>query len=317
MPDPRASLGFAPPANEWLDSIQNLAATEVVLPDDHTADQQLRDLGVLEADRADILAARPAQPELRWLLDRCHTQLVADIDQSPGMLPWPELPTSYGPVGRFFYVWVFLTALPAIRDWHAQHGITDAESREILQDVGRQIAVHRRLFDGVSGLHTQAWLTLHFRAQIFSFGRLQFERQHSRVTVPDVLALGDPVLSVHIPETGPLLPAACDASFAAAAKFYREHFPAEKYELAVCRSWLMDTQLADYLPAESNIMAFQNRFTSSGEQSPGDAAVLEFVFRYAGTNLDSLPQDTGLQRAVVAHLRSGKRWLAATSYCRL
>lgn len=314
----RATLGFPPEADEWLDTIEKLTVTcEVALPDDGTADQWMRDLGVLDDDRADILAARPTQPELHWLLDRCHSQLADHIDQAPGMLDWPSLPDSYGATGRFFYVWVFLTALPAIRDWHAAKGVTNAESAELLADVGRQIAVHRRLFGGVSGLHTQAWLTLHFRGHIFSFGRLQFERQRSWVAIPGVIAVGDPVLSVHIPETGPMTPEACDASFAAAADFYPRHFPDEKYEVALCRSWLMDTQLADYLPAESNIMRFQNRFTATSTQSDGDDAVLEFVFRRIGKELDSLPQDTVLQRAIVSQLRSGQHWHAVTSWCRV
>jgi hypothetical protein len=318
QPDPRTALGFPPEADEWLDAIDKVTVTsEVTLPDDSTADQWMRDLGILEGDRADILAARPTQPELRWLLDRCHAQLADDIDRTPGLLPWAPLPESYGATGRFFYVWVFLTALPAIRAWHVEQGVTDAESREILADVGRQVAVHRRLFGGVGGLHTQVWLTLHFRGHIFSFGRLQFERQRAWVSIPGVVAVGDPVLSIHIPETGPMIPAACDASFAAAVDFYRRHFPAEKYEVAVCRSWLMDTQLADYLPAESNIMAFQNRFTPTTTSSDGDEAVLEFIFRHVGTDLDSLPQDTVLQRAIVSHLRSGKHWHAVTSWCRL
>lgn len=309
-------LGFPPEAADWLAALEKLPATEVDLPDPATADERLRQLGVRDDDRADILAARPAAPELRWLHERCLAELTGGIDGEPGMLAWPALPESYGATGRFFYVWVFLSAVPAIRQWHASHGVTDEESWEILADVGRQVAVHRRIF-GHSGLHTHRWLTLHFRGLIFSFGRLQFERQRSWVAVPDAFEVGDRVLSVHIPESGPLTPAVCDESFAAAIAFYERVFPDEKYEFAVCGSWLMDTQLADVLPAASNIVRFQRRFASTGHSRDGDAAVLEFVFRYLGTDLDGLPQDTGLQRAIVSHLRAGNHWHAVTGWCRL
>ncbi|WP_163505042.1 acyltransferase domain-containing protein [Fodinicola acaciae] len=317
MPDPRNALGFPPEANDWLDSLEKLPPTVVDLPDLATADQRLRDLGVRDDDLADILAARPAAAELLWLHERCHAQLVDGIDGGPGMLPWQALPESYGATGRFFYVWVFLSAVPEIRRWHAEKGVTEDESREILADVGRQIAVHRRIFGGTSGLHTHRWLTLHFRGLIFSFGRLQFERQRSWIAVPDEFEVGDRVLSVHIPESGPMTPAACDASFAAAKAFYERVFPEEKYAHAVCLSWLMDTQLADALPAESNIVRFQRRFTGTGHRRDGDDAVLEFIFRYQGKDLDSLPQDTALQRAIVSHLRAGNHWYAVTAWCSL
>jgi hypothetical protein len=309
-------LGFPPEAADWLAALEKLPAVPVELPDDAAADELMRQLGVRDDDRADILAARPTAPELLWLHERCCAQLADGIDGEPGMLPWQALPESYGATGRFFYVWVFLSALPAIREWHAARGVTDAESWEILGDVGRQVAVHRRIF-GVSGLHTHRWLTLHFRGLIFSFGRLQFERQRSWVAVPEKFDVGDRVLSVHIPETGPLSPSACDESFAAAVAFYERVFPEEAYEFAVCLSWLMDPQLADVLPAESNIVRFLRRFTTTGHRRDGDAAVLEFIFRYVGKDLDGLPQETALQRAIVSHLRAGNHWQAVTAWVAL
>ena len=36
-------------------------------------------------------------------------------------------------------------------------------------------------------------------------------------------------------------------------------------------------------------------------------------FRKLGRDLDGLPQDTALQRAIVSHLRAGNHWQAVTS----
>ena len=53
---------------------------------------------------------------------------------------------------------------------------------------------------------------------------------------------------------------ACDASFAWAPRFFARHFPEDDYRVATCGSWLLDEQLAEYLPETSNIVQFQRRF---------------------------------------------------------
>ncbi|NEE42841.1 hypothetical protein G3M53_98075, partial [Streptomyces sp. SID7982] len=88
---------------------------------------------------------------------------------------------------------------------------------------------------------------------------------------------------------------------------------------ATCHSWLLDRQLADHLPAGSNILAFQRRFTAFGARPVGDDDVLEFVFHTPpGTaDLDRLPQTTTLHRALVRHLRTGGHWRTAHGWTEL
>lgn len=86
--------------------------------------------------------------------------------------------------------------------------------------------------------------------------------------------------------------------------------------------WCVDlgcwTQLAQYLPATSNILSFQHRFelATSVETEVADPEWLEYVFQRQATSaidetlLNQLPQRTRLQRAFVDHLRSGKHWYA-------
>jgi hypothetical protein len=112
---------------------------------------------------------------------------------------------------------------------------------------------------------------------------------------------------VHIPSySGGLDPAACDASFTLAREFYATHYPEEPHRIAVCKSWLMDRQLATFLPETSNIVRFQQRFgIAYTPEAPGDRDTLEFVFRTPEVPLDQLPQRTTLERAVVHHLQTG------------
>jgi hypothetical protein len=74
--------------------------------------------------------------------------------------------------------------------------------------------------------------------------------------------------------------------------------------------WLLDEQLAEYLPADSNIVRFQRRFTLvAGESWPADDEIVQFVFgRPRPASLDSLRQRTTLERAIVQHLREGRHW---------
>jgi len=222
-------------------------------------------------------------------------------------LRWPNLPPAFGTTGRFFYVYLFLAALGDVRDWHERRGIPDDVSWTTLADLGRNLTRDRCLL-GDGGLRTSAWLTLHFRGVIYALGRLQFNLSRFQ---------GSPALGIHIPETGPLSPEACDASLSWAREFFPAHFPETPWRVGVCYSWLLDDQLAEYLDEGSNIVRFQRRFQIVGDGSDGDADILRFVFKRIAPDIDELPQRTTLERAIVAHLRAGRHWRNRTGWLRL
>jgi hypothetical protein len=179
----------------------------------------------------------------------------------------------------------FLARVPAARVLHAELGLTDEESWTTLRDLPRHARLDR-LLHGSPGLRKDWWVELAFDGRLVQLGRLQYERC-------------DGYLNLHIPEEGgPLTPAAVDASLARA----REVFPYDSE--ARCTSWLLDPQLPGLLGEESNIVRFQRRFHDLEERGI-DERVVEFVFRTLDDDLDALPQETRLQRAIVAHLRSG------------
>jgi hypothetical protein len=177
------------------------------------------------------------------------------------------------------------TRLPEVRAKHAALGLTDEESWATLRDIFRAHEVR-----GEESFADVDWIERVWSGRIAELGRLQFEDD------------GDGVLSVHIPESGPLTPARCDASFARA----RQVFPGHR--TAVCRSWLLDPRLADVLPADSNIVRFQRRFEVTGEGESGNADVLRFVFHTFDPDLDKLAPRTTLERALVEHMRAGGQW---------
>ncbi|GAA1582584.1 hypothetical protein GCM10009789_40440 [Kribbella sancticallisti] len=302
-----------------LDDLARLAAfgstpERFRLPDGPVADQYLRDLGVCDLDRTETLGARPDprdHPELWWLLERCYHHLISNVGR-PGRLspPWPTL-SSLGAVGRFAYVWVFLAVVPHARRYHALHHVPDEVSWDSLGVIAAQMVNHRAIY-GRGGLHTQDWITHHFRGAIYPLGRLHYER----LIVPPGPSLddggpepGDHVLGLHIPE-GRLTPSSVDESLGLAGRFFARHFPDETYRYTVCTSWVLDPQLLEYLPADSNIIRFQQRFTLRPVDPTGDdsATVVEFLFKRRLAELELLPRATTLQRAVIDQIRCNRPW---------
>ncbi|GHO48082.1 acyltransferase domain-containing protein [Ktedonospora formicarum] len=279
-------------------------------------------LGIAPADAAEIIEHWPSPertPELWWLLERCHQQLVARMDK-PITTPrqsWRMLPESLGTAGRLFYVYVFLATLPAVQALHQERGIPAEVVQATLADLGEHLAIHRRIF-GTAGLDVPEWFTLHFRGILYRLGRLHFERWrfsskwpiYDRPNDPSWPTPGAPALSLHIPESGgSISPAALDEALGLARDFFARYFPEEDYHFARCSSWLLDPQLAEYLPATSNVVQFQQRFhLVPGIIASDDDDVMRFVFRRFKPDLNELPQRTTLERAVVAHLRTGKHW---------
>ncbi len=273
-------------------------------------------LAIALEDQQEILAAWPSpdmDSEIWGSLERAYDTLVRDIGGTAALqLPGPSGEST--PIGRYFFVYVYLAALADVRGFHKQRGIPDEISWATLADLGRNL-VRDRLLLGDGGLRTSGWLTLHFRGALYELGRLQFNRLNERSA--HSFRTGDPAFGVHIPESGPLTPEACDDSLAQAEVFFARHFPQTPTRLAICNSWLLDPQLADYLAPDSNIMRFQRRFKLVGDGYDGDADVLRFVFHRIAPNIDELPQRTTLERAIVAHLSAGRHWQNRTGWLTL
>ncbi len=304
---------------KWLEYLEGLPDPDcpIELPGDDETCSILRELDVPEEDIPAAIASRPdreRQPDAWWLLERSVVELVSTIGDID-IPPWFPSPYTVPGMDPFFFVNVFVATLPYTRRYHRERGIPDEVARATLADLGRNVRVNRKRY-GEGGLETSNWLMLHFRGMIYQLGRLQFERAGtSDAIVQAARARGeeastdDLALSIHIPDfLGPMTPEACDASIAAAHAFFATHFPDEQYQRAVCSSWLLDPHLKEYLPPGSNIVRFQDRFEIAKSGRDSDTSVLQFVFGPAPKDLDTLPQHSSLQRAVVTHLKNGGHW---------
>ena len=189
-------------------------------------------------------------------------------------------------------------------------------------------AIHRAKYS-TAGVDAGWWQLLALRGELLEIGRLQY---HYVVTGESTLSpvpwyddaeadalgpgfrRGDVQFGLHIPAGPGFTPAALDESLARAREVLGRVWPTDRRRLATCMSWLLDDQLARYLPDASNIMEFQRRFAMVPGGHDDDEDTLEFVFRRPGATMDELPQRTTLERAIVAHLRAGEHWRARTGW---
>ena len=121
------------------------------------------------------------------------------------------------------------------------------------------------------------------------------------------LQTGDPVVHVHIPAAGSFAPEVIDETLRQAKAFLKDYYPDYEYKAICCHSWLMDPQLEELVGEDANIVRFGKRFRRICGQSAGQAV---FYFVYLSPSgpmpVDSLPENTRLERAMKAHYQSGK-----------
>ncbi|MEJ7837339.1 MAG: acyltransferase domain-containing protein [Thermomicrobiales bacterium] len=299
----------------------------VVVPEATAISELLTTLGGPSDDFADVIAARSLiadNPEAVWLLER-HVHFLQHytgvINPDSGFI---ELPTDIGPLARFFFLYVYMSAFPDIRRYHRSLGIPDDDSIEILSDLGRNMLVNRKR-TGESGLAAPWWCMLHFRGMIYQFGRLQFERvllgEDMAASIQAAGFMAEPettALSIHIPDfMGSFPPAAIDESIQRALRFFAHHFPNQDIRFGVCYSWLLDDQLPNHLSPSSNIVNFHQRFhlISQGERTNGSFA----TFIWGTQQIPDKPSAnaTTLERLVIAHQQAGGSWGSGAGWTEL
>ncbi len=320
-------LHLAREAAERLVQLQHIPdAPAPALPDHSEAERLLGRLGVDTADMVDVLGSRPdpvEHPELWWILDHVYHDILATMGEPvsiAGFPGYPPLPLSTGATGRHLPVWTFLALVPAIRQFHANHGIPDVISWGSLGEaLTVALRAHRSIM-GLSGLGLWGFgwtLPLRFRGVDYQIGRLGYHLGEMSLSS----GCCGYVLGVHILGGDRLDPEACLTSMTRALAFFACHFPERPITMLTCESWLMDPQLADYLDAHSNIVRFQRLFNilplpkHMEARLRSDEDILGYVFNQpSDASLDRLPQDTTLQRAFVKHLRAGRHWHSRTGW---
>lgn len=130
----------------------------------------------------------------------------------------------------------------------------------------------------------------------------------SRAEWQPVLRAGDPVLSIHIPATGPLDPDACADAIAQATAFFQQPELRVTYKAFLCDSWLLDPQLETCLEPRDNIVRFLREYYLVPVQGSNEAQTLERVFGGHPDEVGRPDRPSRLQAAVLAAMDNGHRF---------
>jgi hypothetical protein len=287
-------------------------------------------LGVPEDQVEGLLSVADAvsrSPELSSWVHSAAERLSGAMGSRSSRGTMPSLPNAPPEVAAYLPILTFMATLPTTRAFHSSRGISAEISRVTLADLGRAMTnnLRRTGQPGLGGRLT-SWMTLHFTGAIYQLGRLQFERVDLAGPLACSVAAagipscaGESALAVHIPaRLGPMSAQACDESFAIARDFFATHFPEEQPSVCACISWLLDSQLGGYLPADSNIMGFQRRFQlwdldeSPAErrksETDSDSDIRRMVFEDPRRSDDQQPRRSRLERAIIDHNAAGRHW---------
>jgi hypothetical protein len=97
-----------------------------------------------------------------------------------------------------------------------------------------------------------------------------------------------------------------------AKSFVKKYFPEFEFNKFVCYSWLLWSDLEDFLGADSNILKFAKLFELEFEKEQDDAIIFAISKLAKKENIAEFEVKTGLQKKLQAHvLAGGKLYVGA------
>lgn len=117
----------------------------------------------------------------------------------------------------------------------------------------------------------------------------------------------DRIISIHIPSGGSLDFDQNTSDLKRAEKIVTSCFG--EFKLFYCNSWLLDPTIKTVMGKPTNMVRFADRFTRFPVKSDG-TSVFSYLYNTTDTeNIDDLPENTTMQKAIKKHLLAGGRIL--------
>lgn len=163
---------------------------------------------------------------------------------------------------------------------------------------------------GVWGNFVIFWYPILFQGKLFKLGRLEYEHTvYSEDTSYEkygvILKYGTPVLSIHIPSSGPLTEDSCIDSYRRAQSFFHDNLTDGRL-VCICQSWLLHSSTKLLLSPASNTVRFMGDFDLIGNHDHDEFSDKWRVFgKDFELPLDQLPEKTSMQREYKRYLQDG------------
>ena len=190
---------------------------------------------------------------------------------------------------------------------YKEKGIDEEIFWASMQDIRYKVNECKKCYD-VWGISCFKWYDGYYEAARFELGRLQYERwkfeQASYSSGSTTIKKGDFIVNTHIPSSGPLFPDKVIESLELAYDFM--HYKIDGKMFIMCKSWLLYPAYKPLFKPGSNIRKFIDLFdifdtVKDDSFTFGCANVFNTIDE---NNIDSLPQNTSLQRNFVEYMRS-------------
>lgn len=199
---------------------------------------------------------------------------------------------------RIFALRLLLELAADIKEEYERMGI----SEQIYKDTFYDITIWcQNCYDTYHewGIDEVIWLRFHICMEVFSLGRLAFQKIHLTKDIPEFhKKQGDEVIEIHVAQGEPLIYEDCIQSLHQALSFYQM-----KGAWFSGESWLLHPALKELLPENSNILRFQSLFHIY-EIDESNHQGEERVFGKVG-DITSYPETTMLQKNLKQYLFLG------------
>lgn len=210
-------------------------------------------------------------------------------------------------IHRYTVDLIFLIYIsPVLLEKYKEKGIDEKYYYDTMCDFTYKLMECRKLH-GIWGNAALGWNRGFFRMQTTKVGRLEYQlREFPLDDYKDYIKKNDPVLSIHIPSSGPLCEDEVLDSIKEAYKFYGY----TGNMVLFCQTWLLYPALFyDVCAENSNMAKFYNLFDVVKSSVYTDNSTYWRIFYVDGntTPVDELPQETTLQKNLVKFFKAGNQ----------
>lgn len=185
---------------------------------------------------------------------------------------------------------IYLHCIAETYERYSEKGIPDKIFYDTMGFIPRFLNSHKQTW-GAYAFTWAWWMPRQISMNEFRVGEYEYEFFDDN---------GVKKMWIHIPADAKIAESNISAVYPFLEKFYPEYSDAQ----IVCDSWLLSPALKELLPADSNIIAFQNCFnvTRTDWESPW---FMGWIWPRSDMPLEELPENTTLQKNAKKHLMAG------------
>lgn len=160
-----------------------------------------------------------------------------------------------------------LLATKPLRYIYHQQGLPEEIFWDSVKDLKYKLIECKNMHN-IWGTFVLAWFRGFYKLNLFSLGRLEFEKFIIGYDYKDLVKKGDFVLNCHIPSSGPLTPELVDDSLKRAYEFFGYN---GKPMVVYCHSWMLFPEIyKNVFPKGSNLSKFYERFDVLEDKATDD-----------------------------------------------